>query len=304
LSPSEIEGVLRDPLFKRLRCVVVSGGEPTVRKDLDEILSAVHRVVPRAHIVLSSSAMLPERLMQVVKAALSEGIKLEVGVSLDGIASRHDEARGLPGLFEKVDRTLRELAELKRQQPGSLGVKVGFVLSDATVDQMDAVRGYTTALGFDFNPQWYNQAPYYGNVGRDLLTDTVPLERAARTLPVTALNTIGKRALRGEPLGYRCSTLHTACLLKSNGDVAPCFKYWDETAGNVRQETPSSIWKSHRARKTRKLVRDCEGCLNACGVIWSSDANPVWRMGLAMRRAGARLKSLGGLGGRAAAHRP
>jgi len=294
LSPSEIERMLRDPLFKRLRVIIVSGGEPTIRKDLDQILAAVHRAHPRAYVVLSSSAALPDRLVHAVRSGLEAGMNLEVGVSVDGLAERHDELRGMPGLFEKVDRSLRELAELARLHPKKLHVKVGFVLSDVTVGGMEAVRDYATAQGFEFNVQWYNQGAYYGNVGRDLLSNTAALERATRSLPPTPLNDWGRRVLRGRPLDYRCATLHNSCLVKSNGDVAPCFNYWNQIAGNVRQQSPSEIWKSQRARETRQVVRDCHGCLNSCGVIWSQDANYPARLGFGLRHPGLLLQKLAG----------
>src|SRR6187402_1824876 len=70
LSPLQLEKVLGDPIFRGLRFVVVSGGEPTLRPDLEAILTSVHRAVPHARIVLSSSAAFPERLVRAARAAL------------------------------------------------------------------------------------------------------------------------------------------------------------------------------------------------------------------------------------------
>jgi hypothetical protein len=81
-------------------------------------------------------------------------------------------------------------------------------------------------------------------------------------------------------------------LLKSNGDLVPCFKYWDAKAGNVREDTPSAIWKSEAARQTRKLVRDCHGCLNTCGVNWSRDADAIGRLAFQLRHPGLTLDRL------------
>src|SRR6476469_6634934 len=85
LTPLEIETTLRDPLFRALDIVVVSGGEPTLRPDLGAVLASVHRAVPRARIVLSTSASVPARLLAAVESALALGVRLEVGVSVDGI---------------------------------------------------------------------------------------------------------------------------------------------------------------------------------------------------------------------------
>src|SRR5512145_3052527 len=136
LSPREIVGTLQDPLFRALKVVVISGGEPTLRNDLEAIIAGVHEAVPRARFVLSSSAMLPERLLRVTSAALARSIPIEVGVSLDGLGSEHDRIRGMRGLFQKVDYSLRELVKLRRRYGRRLRITVGFVLSDATVDQL------------------------------------------------------------------------------------------------------------------------------------------------------------------------
>jgi MoaA/NifB/PqqE/SkfB family radical SAM enzyme len=284
LSPEEIAQMLRDPLFDRLRVVIVSGGEPTVRKDLPEILSAIHRARPKVSLVLSSSAALPERLLGAVQSALADGAELHVGVSLDGVGRRHDELRGRPGLFAKVERALDGLAELRRRYPARLGVSIGFVFSDLTFANTVEVRDYATSRGFDFNVQWYNQGAYYDNEGRALLSPSTELLLAARDLAPTPLNCRARDVLEGQPLDYRCTLLHNSCLVKSNGDMVACFKYWNDCAGNIRTSTPSAVWQSPQAQQVRAKVRACHGCLNTCGLGWSLDANYLGRLGWSLRK--------------------
>jgi len=285
LSPGEIARMLGDPLFEQLRVVIVSGGEPTVRKDLPDILVAIHRARPEVAVVLSTSAALPEQLLVAVRTALDEGMTLQVGVSVDGVGARHDEIRGTPGLFEKVERALDGLADLRQRYPRRLQVTIGFVFSDATCADTVAVTNYASSRGFELNVQWYNQGAYYGNEGRDLLSQTEALLSVARSFPPTPLHRWGRRVLEGRPLDYRCTTLHNACLVKSNGDMAACFRYWNETAGNIRQDNPSAVWKSQQARQVRATVRACHGCLNSCGVLWSHDANYLGRIGFLLRNS-------------------
>jgi Fe-coproporphyrin III synthase len=293
LSPAEIEGALTDPLFRRLKIVVVSGGEPTLRDDLAEILFAIHRAAPRARVILSSNAMHPKELVRAVTAVLEAGMSLEVGVSLDGVSSRHDEVRGIPGLFERVDWTLRALGEIRRQDPHRLHLKVGFVLSDGTVEQLAAVRDYTSRLGIELNVQWYNQADYYGNVGRDLLSKRAELKRAALSLRPTVLHQLGVSSLEGKAKAFACTALHNFCLLKCNGDVVPCFGMWNARIGNIREASPSAIWRGQIAREARRRVRECQGCLNTCGVQWSYDADYLGRARFYLRYPRSLLAKLG-----------
>lgn len=277
LSPGQLERTLRDPVFRTLRLVVVSGGEPTLRPDLDALLGSVHRAVPKARIVLSSSAALPERLVHAARAALRLGVRLEVGVSVDGIGARHDELRGAPGLFAKVDTALRQLRELKREHGFRLRVSVGMVISDDTVEQVDDVRRYAESLGAAFNPQWYQQAKYYDNVGRDCLSARAALSKLGKTLEPTMVTDLALRVLDGRAPKARCTMMFNACLLKSSGDLVPCFAFWESTVGNVLEASPSAIWASQRAREARKRVMACDGCLSACGVVWSADADYLGR---------------------------
>ena len=277
MSPHQIEQTLRDPLFRALRIVVVSGGEPTLRPDLEAILASVHRAVPKARIVLSTSAALPERLVLAVTAALKLGVQLEVGVSVDAIGARHDELRGTPGLFAKVDGALRELRELRREFGSRLRVSVGMVISDDTASEVAAVRRYAKSMDAGFNPQWYNQAAYYDNVGSDRLSTRATLRQVGKALEPSILTEFALRVLDGCAPKARCTMLFNACLVKSSGDMVPCFTFWEDTVGNVLEASPSAIWAGQRARQARQRVMACDGCLNACGVVWSADPDYLGR---------------------------
>lgn len=292
LTPAEVESTLRDPLFRRLRFVVVSGGEPTLRPDLEAVLASVHRAAPAARIVLSTSAAQPERLLRAVRTALEQGSRLEVGVSVDGIGARHDDLRGVPGLFAKVDGALRELVALRRAWGSRLRICVSMVICDDTVDQVDAVRRYAAELGAVFNPQWYNQAAYYGNLGRDRLSATAVLSDIAKKLEPSPLNDFAMRWLRGRAPKARCTMTFNACVLKSSGDMVPCFVMWNSVFGNVRQATPTQIWNSARARWAREQVMACDGCLNSCGVVWSNDVDYLARSRFYLRHPRVLMKKL------------
>jgi MoaA/NifB/PqqE/SkfB family radical SAM enzyme len=292
MSANRLEATLKDPLFRDLRIVVVSGGEPTLRPDLEAILLGVHRALPKARIVLSTSAALPERLVDVVKSALGQGIRLEVGVSVDGIGKDHDRMRGIEGLFAKTDQAVRELARLKRLHGSRFKLSIGMVICDDTLSHVEEVQSYAKEHGAEFNPQWYNQAKYYGNVGQDRLADTGALLRLAKKLEPTLLNEFAKRWLQGKAPKARCTMMFNACLLKSSGELVTCFAKWDLSAGNVLQNSPSEIWASAKAQAARREVMACEGCLNTCGVVWSYDANYLGRSRFFLRHPRVLLAKL------------
>jgi len=80
----------------------VSGGEPLLRKDVEEIVRAIRRPGRAPFIVLTTNGSL---LTREKYGRLREAGVDEISLSLDYPDERHDEFRGIPGLFQKI-RTL------------------------------------------------------------------------------------------------------------------------------------------------------------------------------------------------------
>lgn len=273
LTPDEIEKALSDDVFRNLKYIILSGGEPFLRNDLEEIIIRIHKTLPKASILFGTNCSLPERAINVAKSAVKHNINIGVGVSLDGIGLGHDSVRGMRGLFEKVDWLLRELVALGKIAGDKLTISVGFVLSDFTLPMLEEVKTYTQKLNLPLHVQWYNEASYYDNIGEQLLSNTEAIIEAVRSLPPTPIHEMGIKLLRGKSIRFPCFAMYTFCLLKCNGDMVPCFDFWDVKVGNVRESPPSLIWHSIEAKKARRKVKNCQGCLNACGAGWSFAAS-------------------------------
>jgi len=273
LNLEEIEKTLSDDLFKDLKYIMLSGGEPLLRNDLEEIIIRIHKILPKAPIMFGTNCSLPERTISVVKSAIKNNINIGVGVSLEGIGEKHDSVRGMRGLFEKVDWLLHELVALRKKAGDKLSIGVGFVLSDLTLPALEEVKTYTQELSVSLHVQWYNEASYYDNIGEHLLSNTGAIIEAVRSLPPSLIHEMGIKLLSGKSIKFPCFAMYTFCLLKCNGDIVPCFDFWDVKVGNVRESPPSLIWHSPEAKKARRKVKNCQGCLNACGVGWSFGAS-------------------------------
>lgn len=280
LTPKEIEEALRDKLFKDVEYVLCTGGELTLRQDLEDIILGIHRALPKAIIQMSTNALLPEQFLNVVKSGLKQNIIFDLGVSLDGIGKDHDKIRGVEGNFKKADYLFQELVKLRENHKDKIHISAEITLSDITLPFLKDVRSYTKGLNIDLGEAWYNEASFYKNVGKNKFERQ--MIEAVKSQPPSPLKEKWIKVLRGRPMRFPCFALNSFCVLKCNGDIAPCLKLWDFKIGNIRQSSFVDIWQSLEAKKVRKVVKNCQGCLNSWGNDWSfvSSVYPILLFGL------------------------
>jgi len=87
-----------------------SGGEPLLRKDLEEIIQAwrVPKKAPFIVVTTNATLLTRDRYQSLRDAGVDE-----FSISLDYPYDRHDEFRGVPGLFAKIETFIRGLDSQK-----------------------------------------------------------------------------------------------------------------------------------------------------------------------------------------------
>jgi MoaA/NifB/PqqE/SkfB family radical SAM enzyme len=110
--------LLDDPLFDEIERLTLAGGEPSLRRDLLELTHVFMDKMPRlGSLTLITNGLAVERILadtrQMLALCTERAISLNVSVSLDGVGEIHDEMRGVPGAFDRVERCLLSLKELQ-----------------------------------------------------------------------------------------------------------------------------------------------------------------------------------------------
>src|SRR5437016_5191944 len=106
LEPEQYGAICRelDPVISH-----VSGGEPLARGDVDDIIRAMARPgrLPFLIVVTNASQLSPERFLRLKRAGMHQ-----LSVSIDFPDDRHSEFRRIPGLFDRMNRVIPELARI------------------------------------------------------------------------------------------------------------------------------------------------------------------------------------------------
>src|SRR6476661_8922309 len=88
--------------------VTFTGGEPTLRRDLEDLVSSVSRTIPLTYItLLTHGAMLTVDRALALQAA---GVH-QISISLDYLDERHDIARGIPGLVSRLFTSISDMRD-------------------------------------------------------------------------------------------------------------------------------------------------------------------------------------------------
>ncbi len=128
--------------------VQVSGGEPLMRLDLTEIVRNIklHSGLPYLILVSNWSLMTEQRYVELRRAGVDEFC-----VSLDFPDERHDDFRGLPGLYRRLSRLIPTVAAL-----GHDDIVLNNCITAANVNEINAIADKAAEWGVNLNYSAYS----------------------------------------------------------------------------------------------------------------------------------------------------
>ena len=155
---SELRSYADAARFFNPMLVTFTGGEPTLRRDLEALVSEVDRAISLKYVTLiTHGAMLtPERAQSLWDAGINS-----FNISLDYLDERHDVARGIPGLGAKI---LAGIPAMRAR--GIDNIRFNTVIKNDNLDQILPIVHRAHQLGVGVNFSVYTDAK---NGNRDFL---------------------------------------------------------------------------------------------------------------------------------------
>jgi MoaA/NifB/PqqE/SkfB family radical SAM enzyme len=140
--------------------VTFTGGEPLLRRDLEELVAAVDGAVRLKYVTLITHGgmLTPERA-----ASLREAGIHQFSISLDYLDGRHDTARGIPGLTARIFDAVDGM-----RARGIDNIRFNTVIKDDNLDQLLPIVERAASLGCGVNFSVYTDAK---NGNRDHLLE-------------------------------------------------------------------------------------------------------------------------------------
>lgn len=257
LTPKELE------VLPNVKFINITGGEPFVREDLEEIVEVAFRKSPR--VVISTSGWYEDRIIKLAKRFPNIGIR----ISIEGLSRKNDELRGREGGFDKGLRILLRLREM-----GVKDIGFGITVSNHNSEDMLSLYRLAKQLGLEFATAAFHNS-YYFHKGDNKITNKDEVcgnfeklielqlkEKHPKSWFRAYFNMGLINYIEGGRRMLPCEAGSANFFVEPYGDVYPCNgleeKYWKESMGNIRT-TPDfkQIWESEQAERVRAKVRKC-----------------------------------------------
>jgi radical SAM protein with 4Fe4S-binding SPASM domain len=102
-----------------IRLLLISGGEPFLRRDLSDLLRAYFEGCGFLSVSIPTNGFNAGLIAQAVEriCTISPDLHVGIAVSIDGFAEFHDHMRAVPGIYSKALETLQAVVELSRRLP-------------------------------------------------------------------------------------------------------------------------------------------------------------------------------------------
>jgi len=258
-----------------------SGGEPTLRKDLPEMVELAYRYCRPGIINIPTNGIqdkiIPARIERVLQAAPTS--EVIINLSLDGVGEKHDLVRGVKGNFERAMRTYAGLKALKgRYKNFTLGVHT--VISNFNIDEFDNIYNFVhgelqpdsfiteiaeervelDTVGMGITPPVEKYQPVIDRLQQDIrrseFTGVTRITQAFRDRYYDLV----KRTLTEKRQIIPCLAGIASAQIAPNGDVWTCC-IRAESMGNLRDYNYDfgTVWRTAKADELRRSIkaREC-----------------------------------------------
>jgi len=285
MSFARLEQAMDHPFWHAVENLNISGGEPTTRNDLPELVEMFVKRLPRLRKVgINTTGLTPHRaipqLRRIVRHCAERNILFSARVSLDGIGEIHDQVRQVKRGFDKASETITAMLALADEVPQ---FQFGLAATIFATNMKDAKNLLTWArakkLDIVFNMLRFTDAM----LGNSELQERIGLgseeEEFMRRFFLERVQE--ESVFSGQAFmylhyadmianGYKrtmpCPFQSQGLLLNPNGELFYCEN--SKEIGNLAVEDPADVYFKAENIAYRSTFKDtiCTNCLSPCQV--------------------------------------
>lgn len=276
ITVEELRSVLNDRLFTKVRNVGVTGGEPTLRKDLPEIFRVIAQRRPRIeHASMITNAIrskeVEERVLACANVCREYGIGFSVMVSLDGLGDVHDTVRGRAGNFTTA------VACLEKFKAEGITVSFGCTITKSNVANVDELLDWAQEHSVygrfrvaEFIDRLYNapQKAFIRSFSEleqyhlGLFFYRAELEFESSSMVQKTYRSIRGMLAEGRRRSTGCPYHHDTVILTSRGELLYCSPKSPNLGNILEPGAASKVYFGNLSKRQEIREKHCDTCIH------------------------------------------
>ena len=274
LTLEEIKRIYLEAKEEGFLITLLWGGEPTLRKDITDIIQFAKHEADFAFIgMVTNGFLIPKRISE-----FGDDLDL-ILMSLDSpIREEHDKIRKLPGLYDNI---MKSVEIIKRDYP-LISLQFSFSISKYNIHRVDEMiaLGDEREIPIAFNVINTIRHYFSGDIdekGELSATDQEISDAFSRILKAKKngshiLNSeMYLKHFLGGKKPYRCHARKVFMFVNSNGDIEDCLRL-DKPIANLRK---ISVKNAMSLPRFQQYLKDTEKC-NSCNSPTMIDTSYAW----------------------------
>jgi MoaA/NifB/PqqE/SkfB family radical SAM enzyme len=262
LTLEEIKRIYMEASEEGFLVSILWGGEPTLRKDLADIIKFAKHEANFAFIgMVTNGFLLPKRISE-----FGDDLDL-ILISLDSpIQEEHEKIRRLPGLYDNI---MKSIEIIKRDYP-LISLQFSFSISKYNVHRVDEMIALGDKLEVPIAFNVINTIRHYSTGVID--------EKGELSASDQEISTVFERILKAKKNGshilnsemylkhfiggkkpYRCHARKVFMFVNSNGDIENCLQL-DKPLANLREISVSNAMSLPAFQKYLRSTENCDSC--------------------------------------------
>jgi MoaA/NifB/PqqE/SkfB family radical SAM enzyme len=293
LTLEEIDKISKSmPSFSKL---LISGGEPFLRRDIDKICEIFYSNNMVRQITIPTNGILTETIHLKIRSILDfcKNAHVQIQISIDGLGQCHDNIRGADKTFEKAMQTYYSLRDLEKNHK-NFEINFCFTFSSLNQDLIKNVHDYLTSKGINnFSVLLIREPVKDGNILK------IDFKKYAKWHRYTTGNFIYKnknlsecifairrdyqmdiieRTIENKKFKFKCLSGILTAVMDERGFVYPCENR-NTPFGSLREEgyNFNRIWHNKSANNFRRnlFLTKCR-CTHETNIMTNISFSPYF----------------------------
>lgn len=262
----EFDPIILKKIPGKMKRLNVTGGEPTLRKDLMEILEILYPKTQKLE--LSTNGYFTKKLIAIGKRYPN----IRIRISVEGLPKLNDELRRIKNGF---DHALHSILELR-----ALGLKdIGFaiVISDKNIFDLTYLYELCSSLGLEFSQSAMHNSFYFFKNDNKIENIEIVEEKMRQFIKILLsskrknlrlrikdwfrayINAGLLRYMKGKERAIPCYAGTESFFVDPRGQILACNGSGEPwVMGDLRVQEFEEIWFSEQANRVRNLVQNCQ----------------------------------------------